>query len=146
MPRKSKTKTLSGQEAGPARPAVGVPYGEGERRLEAQRRTPVPVAKGQNLPVAPNVGGGGGAPQAAPTDTYGTALAAAQAMAPPGPGLMDMPTARPNETLMTGSGAPAPSFDDGLFELRELVKNFTYPDLQDMLSVLQSLNRAESEM
>jgi hypothetical protein len=136
MPRKTKTRTLSGDVASPPRPAVGVPYGEGERRLESQRRTPVPVKAG-GLQVVQG-GAAGGSPPA--TDRFSLAIAQAQQMAPPEK-LLQMPTARPNEDLMTGFGRAnvGPATDEALYELRALANAFPYADL------LEFVSRAEQE-
>ena len=132
MPRKSR-RTMSGDAGAPAATPVDVPYGEGERAIESQRRTPVPVTKGQNLPAVP--GGGGGGTSGAPADRMSEAIQMAQAMAP-GDNLAQMPTGRPAEPLMTGAGSvqPGPTFDDGLMELRALARAYPYPDLLQLLS------------
>jgi hypothetical protein len=64
-------------------------------------------------------------------------------MAPPS-SVLEGPTVRPGEPVQAGIGGPvAPAYDDGLFEMRQLARNYPYPDVQDMLSILQALNAAE---
>lgn len=106
MPRKAKRKTQSGVPGqAPASP-VDVPYGEGERALESQRRMPVPdysataPTAGSAPPTAQPTGGGSALPQP-PVGSLDQALAAAQAMAPPS-NLLSQPSARPNEPLTAG--------------------------------------------
>lgn len=133
MPRKAK-RTLSGAPAAPARPPVDVPYGEGERRLESQRRMPVPETKGQaGAPPGPRPGGArsGGSP----SDRFAMAMDAARSMAPPE--TIRGPTARPTEDLMTGAGGGPPGgrlgqmpmVNEALFELRALAQRYPYRDL-----------------
>lgn len=103
MPR--KRKTISGADAAPARPAVGVPYGEGERRLESQRRTPLPAGP----PPSPGAGSTGGISSGPGSGPPGpgsqqmrmlAALQAAQGMKPPTS--VFSATERPAEPLSTG--------------------------------------------
>lgn len=100
MPR--ARKTASGAPASPPRPAVGVPYGEGERRIESQRRTPVPAGP----PPAPGGASGGSpggstsGPPGDPRLRFQAALAAAQKMSPGVP--LTAPTQRPLEPIHVG--------------------------------------------
>jgi hypothetical protein len=100
MPRKAKRKTLSGVPGAPPTPPVDVPYGEGERALESQRRTPVPDYSATAAEGAPPAGAGSAVP-GAPAGGLEMALQAAQGMAPP-TNLLTAPTARPNEPLTAG--------------------------------------------
>jgi len=105
MPRSSKRKTLSGAPASAPVPPADVPYGEGERSLESQRRTPVPdySATAANAPT-----GAGPAASSAPVDRLGMAMEAARGMAPP-TNLLTQPTTRPNEPITAGLGVgPGP--------------------------------------
>lgn len=121
MPRKSKT--LSGAPASAPTTPVDTTYGEGERALEAQRRTPVPdFASGGTAPASPGAGGeaaGGGGN----VDRFAQAVEAARAMAEP-EGMLSAPSQRPMEPLMQGMGAgpgPKPAaveFNEALFHLR----------------------------
>lgn len=102
MPRKAR-RTISGAPAGAPKPPVNATYGDGERALEAQRRTPVPdYSGGPAGAAAPSPGAGpGAAPPTAPGDRLQAALAAARGMAPP-QNLLTQPTQRPNEPLTSG--------------------------------------------
>jgi hypothetical protein len=138
MPRARK-KTLSGAPAGAATAPVGVPYGEGERRIEAQRRMPVPdfARTGEPAPSAGGTGGGGAAGGGPPADRFAQAMQAAQQMAPP-EGLLAMPTQRPMEPLQAGM-APSehpqgPAFSDALFDLRALAHD--YPEYRGLLRLI----------
>lgn len=102
MPRNSnKNRTLSGAPAGAPKPPVNATYGDGERALEAQRRTPVPDYSGGPTGVASPPPGASGAATPAPGDRLQAALAAAQAMAPPR-NLLTQPTQRPGEPITAG--------------------------------------------
>lgn len=144
MPRKGKRQTLSGDPALAAAPAVGVPYGEGERRLESQRRTPLPNVRARAEPPADALpAGGGGGPGGA--DARMAAVQAAIGMAEP-TSMLSAPTERPGEPLMAGiesSGdilRPAIVTNEAYYELRALARRFPYPDLMRLLA------RVESEM
>jgi len=136
MPRKAKS-TMGGDRGSPARAPAGVPYGEGERALESQRRMPVPDTKGQN-PVPSGGGGGGTSGAPADADPFAAAMQMAQQMAPP-TGMLAGETTRPNEPLMTGMGTTptGPTFDDGLMELRALARQYPYPELLQLLSAAE---------
>lgn len=123
MPRKRKT-TLSGAAAAPPTAPVDVPYGQAEPMIEAQRRTPVPMTAGTAQP-APAAAGAPG------QDPYTAALAAAQTMAPPTSALTT-PSTRPNEHLTAGMGQQAqmPKINQGLWELRELTRQYGYEDMR----------------
>lgn len=71
-------------------------------------------------------------------DPYTAALAAAQAMEPP-TSLISTPSTRPNEPLTTGMGAQPqmPQVNQGLWELRELARQYGYPDLMHFLQRAQ---------
>jgi len=136
MPR---ARTQSGAPASPPRPPVGVPYGEGERALEAQRRTPVPAGP----PSAPGAAGGGAAGgEAAPTDRFAQAVAAAQEMAPP-EGVLGQPTRRPAEPVQTGLmpgqiAHQGPEFQDALFDLRAIAAEYPeYRGLQRLIALAE---------
>ena len=120
MPR--ARKTLTGAPAAGAVAPAGVPYGEGERRLESQRRTPVPSGP---PPVPGGAPGGGGAAQAAPPSDYQAALETLKGMPPP-ESMLDMPTSRPNEPITTGAGphaqTPQLATNEGLYNLRAVYK------------------------
>jgi hypothetical protein len=137
MPRAKKT--LSGAPAGAATTPVGVPYGEGERRIEAQRRMPVPdfARTGGPVPTTGGTGGGEAAGGEPPADRFAQALAAAQQMAPP-EGLLSQPTQRPMEPLQAGM-APSehpggPAFSDALFDLREMAR--ANPEYRGLLRLI----------
>jgi hypothetical protein len=127
MPR--KRKTMSGAAAAPPTAPVDVPYGQAEPMIEAQRRTPVPMTAGA---AQPNLAAG--AAPATGGDPYAAALQAAQGMEPPG-SVLSTPTTRPNEPLTTGLGEQAqmPQVNQGLWELRELARQYGYPDLMRFL-------------
>jgi hypothetical protein len=144
MPRGKKT--LSGAPASAPTTPVGVPYGEGERRIEAQRRMPVPdFAGGGSAPTTGGTGGGGAAGDVGGADRFAQALEAARQMAPP-EGLLAAPTQRPMEPLQAGLPGsanpvpPGPVTSDALYELRALVQRAPYPEF------LQLLAWAEQEM
>lgn len=99
MPRKSKRKTLSGVPGQAPAPPVDAPYGEGERAIESQRRTPLPDYSGP--PPVPAPAGAEPAAGLAPADRLQQALAAAQGMAPP-TNILTTPTQRPDEPLTAG--------------------------------------------
>lgn len=99
MPR--KRKTASGAPAATPVPPVDAPYGEGERAIESQRRTPIPDYSG---PAGATVPAGAGATPPAPqspADQLQAALMAAKGMAPP-TNLLTTPTQRPNEPVTAG--------------------------------------------
>lgn len=101
MPRKAKRKTLSGVPGATPTPPVDVPYGEGERSLESQRRMPVADYSATAEGASGQPAGGGSANPQPPVGSLDQALAAAQAMAPP-TNLLTQPSARPNEPLTAG--------------------------------------------
>ena len=136
MPRKAKT--LSGAPAAPARMPVDTTYGEGERALESQRRTPVPEFA-QPGSTAPTTGAGGaaagGGGASVPASRDAQALMAAQAMAAP-EGDMMAPTTRPLEPVQLGMGTTrgavpmGTQFSDALFDLRALYAQ--YPEYRGL--------------
>lgn len=139
MPR-AKKRTLSGAPGGGAVAPAGVPYGEGERALESQRRMPVPDFAGGSAPATGGTGGGvavgGGATP--PADRFAQAVAAAQGMAPP-EGLLSQPTQRPLEPLQAGMAptsqtAGGPALNDALFDLRALAK--ANPEYKGLLRLI----------
>jgi hypothetical protein len=113
-----------------------VPYGEGERALESQRRTPLPNNRAQLSLVQ----GGGGAP-----DEGGDALAAAMEMMAPESAIA-APTERPQEPIVAGLGPggqgarPTIAPNEAYYELQALVRQYPYPDL------IRLLGRVEAEM
>lgn len=142
MPRKGKgNRTLTGAQGQGAKAPVGVPYGEGERALESQRRMPVPSGP----PPVPGGGQGGttggpsaGAPSGGPPD-LGMALAAAQGMRPP-ESAMDAPTARPGEPLVTGmepTSRPLPAVNEGLYNLRAIYQRAPNEDLRKLIEYIE---------
>lgn len=139
MPRGKKT--LSGAPASAPTTPVGVPYGEGERRVEAQRRMPVrDFAGGGSAPTTGGAGAGGGAAGGGEaTDRFAQALAAAQEMAPP-EGLMTTPTQRPMEPLQAGLPGsqsqvpPGPVTSDALYQLRAMAQRAPFPEFLDLLA------------
>lgn len=142
MPR-AKKSTLSGAPAGTAIAPVGVPYGEGERRIEAQRRMPVPDFASTGAPALSTggTGGGGAAGGEPPADRFAQAIAAAQGMAPP-KGLLSMPSQRPGEPLQAGMASSehpqGPAFSDALFDLRALAaENPQYRGLLRLIAIAE---------
>ena len=140
MPRAKKT--LSGAPGSPAVTPVGVPYGEGERSLESQRRMPVPdFARSQgSAPTTGGTGSGGSAGGQAPAaDRFAQALQAAQAMQPP-ESILDAPTTRPNESLTTGLVGsenpvmPGAVTNDALYELRAIAQMTGYPEFLKLVA------------
>ncbi len=135
MPRKAKRTTLSGEPAQPARPAVDVPYGEGERRIESQRRMPVPNRK-DVTPTAPKergTGGGGGAP-------VPNLMEALRDV--PLDRVLAQPSQRPAQPITEGLGSrmrnvERPVVNDALYKLRAIARRYPYPGL------LRLLERAE---
>lgn len=125
MPRAKKT--LTGAKAAPATPPVGVPYGEGERALESQRRMPVPdfAETGGSAPTTGGTGSGASAGAAPPADRFAQAIEAARAMAP-SDSLLAQPTQRPNESVLAGTMPTVtperPEFNEALFDLRALAR------------------------
>lgn len=106
MPRKSKTKTLSGQPGQTPVAPRGGPYGAGERALESQRRAPIPdyaaSASGSTPGLSPGSPGVESAlPPQAPGDRLQQAMMTAQQMAPP-QNMLTMPSQRPSEPLTAG--------------------------------------------
>lgn len=102
MPRK---RTHSGAPAQAPVPPVDVPYGEGERMVESQRRTPVPLASGAGPAGAgsPSPAPGGGSRTTLPNDPaqrLAMAVQAMRGMTPPAG--LDAPSQRPNEPFTTG--------------------------------------------
>lgn len=103
MPRKGRgskrPQTLSGEQAQTPRTPVDAPYGEGERAIESQRRTPLPNYSAE--PTNPGPAGAAGPPALAPADRLQAALMAAKGMAPP-ENILTQPTQRPNEPITSG--------------------------------------------
>lgn len=134
MPRGKKT--LTGESALPAQAMKGGPYGEGERALESQRRTPMPNRQA-GLAPAP----AGGAPAPAGGGDPNAALARAMEMMAPS-SMIDAPTDRPDEPVNQGLSTqrPMPQANESYYELKALVKQYPYPDLINLLA------RVESEM
>lgn len=124
MPR-AKKQTLSGDPALPAVAPKGVPYGEGERALESQRRAPMPNRQATNA-IVPAGGGGGQAPAVDPRQ-------AAMAMEAP-TSMIDMPTERPDEAITEGMYGNVPQPNEALYELKALVRQYPYPDLINLLA------------
>lgn len=102
MPRKGKGSkrqpTLSGAPAQAPVGPVDSTYGEGERAIESQRRTPLP-----NYSGPPAASGPAGAGPSTPPQQGGleAAMAAAAGMAPPTNALTS-PTMRPGEPVTAG--------------------------------------------
>lgn len=142
MPRKQQ-RTLSGAPASPPRMPVNTTYGEGERALESQRRTPVPdvASRGTGGPAPPAGGTEGGAAggQNGTADRFAQILAAAQGMAPP-EGTLSAPSQRPLEPLQAGMGSGAGAipagteFSDALFDLRAMAAQ--YPEYRGLLRMI----------
>lgn len=134
MPRTAK-RTQSGDKALPPRPPVGVPYGEGERALESQRRSPLPNRRAA-LAAVPT-GGGGAAGAATPDPTIAQAM---EMLAPESQ--LSTPTARPTEPITQGldgnAGRPTIQVNDAYYELKALVKRYPYPDLVRLLARVES--------
>jgi hypothetical protein len=103
VPRKGRGSkrppTQSGAPAQTPRTPVDAPYGEGERAIESQRRTPLPNYSAE--PTNPGPAGASGPPPMAPADRLQAALMAAKGMAPP-TNLLTEPTQRPQEPITSG--------------------------------------------
>jgi len=111
MPRRARRRTLTGQEAQPVAVPRGTTYGQGERDMESQRRTPLPDYAASGSQAVPNPGpttsGGPGSPAPPSEDRLAAAVQAASQMAPPQQ--LNAPTRRPNEPLTAGmSMGPGP--------------------------------------
>jgi hypothetical protein len=138
MPRAKKT--LSGAPASAPTTPVGVPYGEGERRIEAQRRMPVPdFAGGGSAPSAGGTDGGGAAGGGEATDRFAHAIQLMQQMAPP-ESVLEQPTARPNEPISQGlptGPTPlslSPVTNEALYDLRALASH--NPEYRGLLRLI----------
>jgi len=136
MPRK---RTLSGAPGGAATTPVGVPYGEGERRIESQRRMPVPDFAGGSAPSAGGTGAGGAAGGGEAADRYTHALQLMQQMGAP-ESILEQPTARPDEPITKGMAGgptpltPSPVTNDALYDLRALAQ--ANPDYRGLLRLV----------
>lgn len=145
MPRKKNT-TMSGAPAAPAAAPVGVPYGEGERALESQRRMPVPDFADAGGPTPPGGAEGGAAGGGEAPDRLAQVLQMARDQIAPSQQALSTPSNRPQEPVtqgLPGSSRPLPVdpiTNAALYELRAIAKRTGYPEF------LQLLARAEAEM
>lgn len=148
MPRKGpgSKRTQSGAPAATPAPMVNAPYGEGERAIESQRRTPVPDYS-QGTAAAGPPGAPPSAPAPAPGDRLQAALLAAKGMAPP-TNLLTMPTQRPGEPITSGlriGAGPGPevlhSGDRAVRTLRMLAEVTADPSFANLAELAAQRNR-----